>query len=82
MRIAIVVGLLLLTACAPEESDFTGGYSAPPNGSVNQALAQCRAQSDQMAAGAMQPGANVLLGAAMQSQYIQDCMRAKGYEMR
>lgn len=78
MRAAIVLGMLLC-GCAPEAGDF---YAAPQSGAVNQALALCRAQSGQIGAGAMQPGANVLLGAAMQSQYIQDCMEAKGYQLR
>ncbi len=63
---------LALTACAPDQVNYAGQPGAP------QALAVCRAQSWQLAANAVNP----MMVGAMQAQYIQDCMRASGFQMR
>lgn len=71
-----IVALIMLAGCAPDESNYAG----QPGGS--QALAGCRAQSWQIGAAAANPGSNAFLVAAMQAQFIGDCMRARGYVMQ
>ncbi len=73
VKIVPLIAALALAACAPGASNYAGQPGSP------QAFAKCRAQSWGIAAS--QSG-NALLAGAMQSQYIGDCMRASGYEMR
>ncbi len=72
LTLTLTVIVLLLAGCAPDINNYAGQPGAP------QALNECRAQSWQIASN---PG-NPLMAGAMQSQFQQDCMRAKGYQMR
>lgn len=68
-----VLGLALLTAgCASSGPDYLGNPQA-----VAQAQAQCRVGSDGVAASSMGQGA--FFAVAMQQQYMNDCMLAKGF---
>lgn len=66
----------VLAGCAAEPDEFYGPPGAPP-GAMDRAYASCKAQSDQVAVGAIGQGA--MFAAAMQGQYINDCMAAAGY---
>lgn len=61
-----------LAGCASDPVTYAGEPRA-----VAQAMATCRAKSDQVAASSMGQGA--MFAAAMQQQYINDCMAAAGH---
>lgn len=74
MRSILLLGALggLLAGCASDAVTYAGQPQA-----VAQAMAKCRAGSDQVAASSMGQGA--MFAAAMQQQYINDCMAAAGH---
>ena len=76
--VLVIAACLALAACASDASDFVPvGPNASPYG-TQAALNECQAQSDSapFMANAM---SNPFGTAAMQSQFISDCMQAKGY---
>lgn len=74
MKKYAVLTALLLSGCATAEADWSGG---PPE-AVAQGLADCRAASN-MSPAMANATANPFGAAAMQQQYVADCMRAKGF---
>lgn len=73
---------LFLSACASTEADYyqvSPTYSGPPSAAA-QALADCRANSN-MSPAMANAQANPFFAAAMQQQFIVDCMAAKGFRM-
>jgi uncharacterized lipoprotein YajG len=70
----ILVISVLLAGCAATPEDYAGQRGA------DQALAKCRAQSN-MSPAMANAQANPLFAAAMQQQYVNDCMKAAGYRL-
>lgn len=75
MKYAILAGFLLVAGCATDEDDYGGSPGAAT------ALANCRAQSNNSPALA-NAQANPFFAAAMQQQYVVDCMAAKRFRIR
>ena len=67
--------LLLLGACATTPEQWMGPPGAP------MALADCRAKSDALPI-TQNVSSQPFTVAAMQQSYINDCMAAKGYQLR
>jgi len=76
MNKAAILLALLLAGCASTEDDYNGAPNA-----VAQALADCRAGSN-MSPAMTNAQANPFFAAAMQQQFIVDCMAAKGFRIR
>ena len=70
MGLFALVGVLLC-GCAADISDYSGQPGA------RAALAQCRVQ----AGGAAKSDANAFEVVSQQQQYINDCMKAKGFRI-
>ena len=71
-KAAILLIFFAFTGCASTPDDYGDGPQATSD------LAQCRAQSD-AAPFMVNATSNPFGTAAMQQQYIADCMTAKGY---
>ena len=63
----------ILAGCATSPTMYAGNPQA-----VAQSMAVCRAQSDGVAVSAM-GGGGLMFAAAMQQQYVNDCMAATGH---
>lgn len=69
---AVLTLVLILAACAAQPEDYAGQPGA------GQALSKCRQQA-MMLPSNTNAQANPMFAAAMQEQYVTDCMKAAGY---
>lgn len=75
LRFSAVLGFLILGGCAATPDDYAGQPGA------QQALAKCRVQAGALPSNT-NAAANPLMAGAMQQQYLNDCMKAAGYQIR
>lgn len=75
IAVLLAVSAVLLPGCAATAEDYAG----QPGAQV--ALAKCRVQADSLPSNT-NAAANPMFAGAMQQQYMTDCMRAAGYQIR